>query len=62
MATLHFRPNHWRLTIFGWVFYFFYCFLAIKMAMGLRVTEDEESRELMQGVWLEAYPEFSALK
>ena len=52
------------LTIFGWVFVTsFVVFFAIKMAMGLRVTDDEE----LAGVdasecGLEAYPEFSALK
>ena len=52
------------LTIFGWVFVTsFVVFFAVKMAMGLRVTDDEE----LAGVdasecGLEAYPEFSALK
>ncbi len=52
------------LTIFGWVFVTsLIVFFAIKMAMGLRVTDDEE----LAGVdasecGLEAYPEFSALK
>ena len=52
------------LTIFGWVFVTsLIVFFAIKTAMGLRVTDDEE----LAGVdasecGLEAYPEFSALK
>ena len=52
------------LTIFGWVFVTsLIVFFAIKVAMGLRVTDDEE----LAGVdasecGLEAYPEFSALK
>ena len=52
------------LTIFGWVFVTsLIVFFVIKMAMGLRVTDDEE----LAGVdasecGLEAYPEFSALK
>ena len=52
------------LTIFGWVFVTsLIVFFGIKVAMGLRVTDDEE----LAGVdasecGLEAYPEFSALK
>ncbi len=52
------------LTIFGWVFITsLIVFFAIKMAMGLRVTEEEEYAGVdASECGLEAYPEFSALK
>ena len=52
------------LTIFGWVFIAsLIVFFAIKMAMGLRVTEEEEYAGVdASECGLEAYPEFSALK
>ena len=52
------------LTIFGWVFITSLAvFFAIKMAMGLRVTEEEEYAGVdASECGLEAYPEFSALK
>ena len=52
------------LTIFGWVFIASLIgFFAIKMAMGLRVTEEEEYAGVdASECGLEAYPEFSALK
>ena len=52
------------LTIFGWVFIAsLIVFFAVKMAMGLRVTEEEEYAGVdASECGLEAYPEFSALK
>ena len=52
------------LTIFGWVFITsLIVFFGIKMAMGLRVTEEEEYAGVdASECGLEAYPEFSALK
>ena len=52
------------LTIFGWVFITsLIVFFAVKMAMGLRVTEEEEYAGVdASECGLEAYPEFSALK
>ena len=52
------------LTIFGWVFITsLIVFFAIKIAMGLRVTEEEEYAGVdASECGLEAYPEFSALK
>ncbi len=52
------------LTIFGWVFITsLIVFFGIKMAMGLRVTDEEEYAGVdASECGLEAYPEFSALK
>ena len=52
------------ITIFGWVFVTsLIVFFAIKMAMGLRVTEEEEYAGVdASECGLEAYPEFSPLK
>jgi Amt family ammonium transporter len=52
------------ITIFGWVFVTsLIVFFVIKMAMGLRVTEEEEYAGVdASECGLEAYPEFSPLK
>ena len=52
------------ITIFGWVFATsLIVFFVIKMAMGLRVTEEEEYAGVdASECGLEAYPEFSPLK
>ena len=50
------------LTIFGWVFVTsLIVFFLIKMAMGLRVSEEEEYEGVdVSECGMEAYPEFSA--
>ena len=52
------------LTIFGWVFVTSaIAFFAIKMALGLRVTEEEEYEGSdLSECGMEAYPEFAATK
>jgi len=52
------------LTIFGWVFVTSaVAFFAIKMALGLRVTEEEEYEGSdLSECGMEAYPEFAATK
>ena len=52
------------LTIFGWVFVAsFIAFFAIKMVLGLRVSEEEEYEGVdVSECGMEAYPEFAAAK